>query len=325
MDTVGKLAGVSQVTVSRALSDPSKVSPQTMARIREAIELTGFVPNALAGALASQRSKLVSAIVPSITNIVHSSMVQGFSEIMRTRGYEILLSESGGDPLDEEKLVAAHLSRRPDAIYLTGIHHTGQTRKLLLGADIPVVETWDLTDSPIDVCVGFGHADAGRAVAEFAVEAGYGKAATVSAGDERARRRRDAFTNRFTELTGKPVPTVTYETSASLPLGREALSRLVDEEGFSGGLVFCSSDTFAHGVLIEATNRRLKIPQEIAVLGFGDQDYAAHLEPPLSSVRVNRSELGRLAADALLARISGEAVGSVKIDVGFEIIRRASC
>lgn len=325
MDTVGKLAGVSQVTVSRALSDPSKVSPQTMERIRQAIEITGFVPNAVAGALASQRSRLISAIIPSITNIVHASMVQGFSETMRAHGYEILLSEGGLDPAVEQKLVAAHLSRRPEAIYLTGIHHTSQTRKMLIGANIPVVECWDLTDTPIDLCVGFNHFEAGRAVAEFAVDIGYSTAATVSAGDERARRRRDAFSGRFTELTGDPVPTVTFDSAASLPNGRRALERLLDATEFSKGLIFCSSDILAQGVLIAALHRGLDVPGEIAVLGFGDQDYAAHLEPPLSSVRVDRPELGRIAAAALLARIAGEDVGNARTDVGFEIIRRGSC
>ncbi|TQS71577.1 LacI family DNA-binding transcriptional regulator [Rhodobacteraceae bacterium] len=324
MSTIGKLSGVSQVTVSRALSDPSKVSPDTMARIREAIELTGFVPNAVAGALASQKSKLISAIVPSITNIVHATMVKGFSQIMREKGYEILLSEAGLNAEDEEKLVAAHLSRRPDAIYLTGIHHTALTRKMLLGADIPVVEVWDLTDTPIDHCVGFSHAEAARAVAQFAVEGGYHMAATVSAGDERALRRRDAFTQEFDRLTGFVAPTVTWETTASLPGGREALRRLLDELSFDRGVIFCSSDILAHGVMIEAMQRGLDIPGQIAVIGFGDQDFAEFLEPALTTVRVDRPHLGRMAADALLNRIAGHAAERPMTDVGYRIMPRCT-
>lgn len=319
MTTVGRLAGVSQVTVSRALSDPSKVSPETLARIREAIETTGFVPNALAGALASSRSNLISALVPSITNIVYASMIQAFTAGMRAAGCQILLSETGFDPEEEASLVSAHLSRRPDAMMLTGIHHGTATRRMLLGAGIPVVEVWDLTDSPLDLCVGFGHADAGRAVAAFARDAGYVRAATISASDERARRRRDAFALAF----GGSVAHANLDGAASLAGGREGLSELL-EGGFRDGVVFCSSDLIAHGTLIEAHKRGLSVPGDVAVIGFGDQGFAADVEPPLTTVLVDREALGSAAAEALLTRLGGRTVPQPRIDVGFEIIRRGS-
>jgi len=324
MAEVGRLAGVSQVTVSRALSDPSKVSVKTLQKIRDAIEITGFVPNALAGALASSKSKLITALVPSITNIVYSTMVKSFAERMRDDGYQILLSETGFDPEEEERLISAHLSRRPDAVLLTGISHSARARKVLLGAGIPVVEVWDLTDSPVDLCVGFSHVEAARAVADFAVEAGYRMAGSVSAGDERARRRSNAFTKRFSAATNSDVPEVIFNANASLARGREGLARLLDQEGFEGGVVFCSSDVLAHGLLIEARSRGLSVPGDVAIIGFGDQDFAAFTEPGLTTVRVDRLTLGRAAAEAVLDRLSGAHVPSNVIDVGFEIIRRES-
>ena len=325
MAAVGRLAGVSQVTVSRALSDPSKVSPKTLERIREAIELTGFVPNALAGALASSRSKLISALVPSITNIVYASMIKAFSDGMRDHGYQILLSETGFDLEEEESLISTHLSRRPDAMLLVGIHHTAQARRMLLGAGIPVVEVWDISDSPIDLCVGFSHVEAGRAVADFAIEAGYTAAGTVSAGDERALRRKDAFAQRFTQRSGASVSEVTFDGPASLARGREGLARLVGDQGFDGGVIFCSSDLLAHGVIIEAGARALAVPKQIAIVGFGDQDFAAHAMPSITTVRVDREALGIAAARAILSRFDGEGAAASPIsDIGFEIVRRDS-
>lgn len=324
MEAVGRLAGVSQVTVSRALSDPTKVSPATMQRIREAIALTGFVPNALAGALASRKSKLITALVPSITNIVYASMAKAFADRMREKGYQIVLSESGFDPAEEEKLVMAHLSRRPDAILLTGIHHTATTRRMLLGAGIPVVEVWDITDTPIDLCVGFSHVEAGRSVARFAVRSGYERAATVSAGDERALRRKAAFKNEFLrEVPAAPVTEIDFDGGASLARGREGLTRLVGA-GFREGVVFCSSDLLAHGVLIEAQARGLSVPKDVAVVGFGDQDFAAHTHPTLTSVRVDRSLLGQTAAEAIISRLTKGNLSAAATDVGFTIIRRES-
>lgn len=324
MEAVGRMAGVSQVTVSRALSDPSKVSAETLRKINEAIAATGFVPNAIAGALASSRSKLITALVPSITNIIYASMIRAFSQRMRHAGYQILLSETGFSPEDEETTIAAHLSRRPDAILLTGIHHSPQAKRMLLASGLPVVEVWDFTDSPIDIVVGFRHVETGRAGAEFAVAQGYRQAATISAGDERALRRKDAFAERFRDLTGATVNEVNFGAPASLANGRNGLARLADQQGFRGGIVFCSSDLLAHGVLIEAATRGLRVPEDVAVLGFGDQDFAAQVDPPISTIRVDREAFGRAAADALLARLEGGSTDSPAIDLGFEIIRRGS-
>ncbi|WP_226898388.1 LacI family DNA-binding transcriptional regulator [Mangrovicoccus algicola] len=326
MATIGKLAGVSQVTVSRALSNPEKVSAAAMERIQEAIRVTGFVPNALAGALASRKSCLITALVPSITNVVYSSLLHGFSEIMRAEGYQLMVSETGFSPETEEALIFTHLSRRPDGILLTGIHHSATARRMLLGAGIPVVEFWDITESPIDCCVGFSHTESGRHTAEMAHGWGYRRAATVAAGDQRALRRRDGFRNRFAELSGHAdIPAITGEAGpASLQSGRAALAALIEDHGFSGGVIQCSSDQSALGILTEARIRGLRVPQDVAVIGFGDQDYAAFTDPPLTTVKVDRDRLGRAAARAMLTRFRGESDPDRVTDIGFELLRRAS-
>lgn len=324
MADVGRLAGVSQVTVSRALSDPSMVSADTLKRIREAIRVTGYVPNAVAGALASNRSNLISALVPSVTNVVYSSLLHAFSKIMRARGYQLMVAETGFDPAQEEAVIATHLSRRPDAMLLVGIHHTPAARRMLLSAAIPVVEVWDITETPIDCCVGFSHVGAAVAAANFAYEQGYERAAVVTAGDERAARRRDAFARQFEMLRGIPVTTVDFAGHASLGAGRQALATLVCEKGFTDGVIFCSSDQFAQGVLVEAKARGLDVPGSLAVIGFGDQEFAPHTDPALTSVRVDRDKLGSAAADALLSRFADPPSVRAVTDIGFEIIRRQS-
>ena len=324
MAEVGRLAGVSQVTVSRALSSPDKVSPDTLKRIQDAIARTGYVPNAVAGALASNKSNLIAALVPSVTNIVYSSVLHAFSDIMWQNGYQIMLSETGFDPEREERAIATHLSRRPDAILLTGVHHSATARRMLHNAGIPVVEIWDVSDTPIDYCVGFSHSEAGQAAADFAVDAGYQHAATITAGDERALRRRDAFATRFTKRVGGIVQKIDFTASATLGLGREALSRLIEEGLPPRTVIFCSSDQFAHGVLIEAAARGLSVPGDVAVIGFGDQDFAANTNPALTSIRIDRQTLGQAAANALVACFAdGPKLPAVQ-DIGFEVVRRGS-
>jgi LacI family gluconate utilization system Gnt-I transcriptional repressor len=324
MADVGRLAGVSQVTVSRALSNPDKVSPDTMRRILEAIDATGFVPNALAGALASKRSNLISALIPSLTNIVYASFMATFSDHLRTRGYQVLLSETGFDETTEDALIATHLSRRPDAMLLTGIDHSARARRQLLGAGIPVLEIWDISDTPIDMCVGFNHRDAGRAVAEYLHAQDHRSAATITANDARALRRRDAFADRFKHLTRTTVPDANTDGPASIGAGRKALAALIDRHGFQKGAVFCSSDLLAHGAMIEARTRGLDVPHEISLVGFGDQDFACDLDPALTTVAVDRAQLGHFAATSLLDRLSGGQPPETINDLGFTIIRRAS-
>jgi LacI family gluconate utilization system Gnt-I transcriptional repressor len=324
MADIGRLAGVSQVTVSRAFATPAKVSPDTLQRIQDAIRQTGYVPNAVAGALASSKSNLIAALVPSVTNIVYSSMLHAFSEIMWGHGYQIMFSETGFDLNREEDAIATHLSRRPDAMLLTGVRHSPGARRMLINAGIPVVEVWDITDTPIDCCVGFSHVNAGVTTADFAVGAGYLHAATITAGDERALRRRDAFTAQFGKRLGTAVNSVDFAVSASLGLGRQALAQLVEQGLPPKTVLFCSSDQFAQGVLIEATARGLSVPKDVAVIGFGDQEFAANTEPALTSVRIDRQVLGQVAANVLVDRFSASPTLAAVHDVGLELVRRGS-
>ena len=207
---------------------------------------------------------------------------------------------------------------------LTEIHHSPRVRRILLGAGIPVIEVWDLTDKPIDMCVGFSHADAGRAVADFVYDAGYRVAATITAADERARRRATAFVERFAARGGKMSDGFNLPGPASLAEGRRGLCELWDNQGFAGGVVFCSSNLLAHGAVIEAQKRELHIPETVAIIGFGDQDFAAHTEPALTTVSVDRTALCGAAAKALLVNINGDERMPRVENIGFSIYRRAS-
>ncbi len=323
MESVGRLAGVSQVTVSRALNDPSKVSAKTLQRIKDAIELTGYVPNMVAGALASKRSHLIVALIPSITNFAYSEFIKHFIQVMRGHGYHVLTAETGLSMEEEESVLATMLSRRPDGIMMTGINHSAKCKRMLLGSGIPVVEIWDMTESPIDTCVGFSHAKSGEETAKFAHKKGYRNALAISAADERALRRKDAFCETFRKLGNNPVKEICLDSPASLELGRKSLAQAIDE-GFKNGVVMCSSDLLAHGVIIEAQTRNLRIPEDIAVIGFGNQNFAAFTVPSLTSLHVDRAYLGSQAATALMARIDKKPLQKNCIDIGFEIVERDS-
>jgi LacI family gluconate utilization system Gnt-I transcriptional repressor len=316
---LARLAGVSPITASRALHRPELVAEATRARVAQAVEQSGYVPNSLAGGLTSRQTRLVAAIVPSVGHSLFSDMLGALITTLARERYETTLGISSY----EETWLAAMLSRRPDGVVLTGTEHTARTRRLLLNADIPVVELWDYMPHPLDVAIGFSQEDAGRAAFHHLRACGYRRPAVVRADDSRAHRRAQGFLRAAAE-TGAPEPVqvVFPETSPQAGRGHRVLDQLLREDP-DADAVFCSSDALAQGVLAHAHALGLQVPRQLGVLGFGDQALAVDCIPPLSTVRVDGEQIGRLGAEALIARMHGAAVTPAH-DVGFKLIGRAS-
>lgn len=316
---VAREAGVSLITASRALGNPGLVSDKTIARVRAAVDATGYVPNLLAGGLKSSRSMTVAALVPAISVAQFLPTVQALTETLDQAGYQLILGQSGYDHSREEKLINTMVSRRPDGLVVTGLVHSPAAREQLHRLGIPVVETWDLSDRPLDMLVGFSHIKVGGAVAGYFLGKGWRRLGIATGDDHRASMRRDGFL----ATVGRAVPTAVVPAPSNLALGRRALVQLLDQDpGLEA--VFCSSDQLAQGVMVEARARGLRVPQDLAVCGFGDADFAAHLQPSLSTVHVDGAAIGRLAAQCIIERCRGQTVQQPVLDVGFRIIERES-
>jgi LacI family gluconate utilization system Gnt-I transcriptional repressor len=264
----------------------------------------------------------VAAIVPAISNQIFSESIQSLTDRLWESGYQVLLGTSGYPTSREESLLAAILSRRPDGLFLTGISHSAKSRRRLAAANIPIVEVWDLTPTPVDMLVGFSHEKVGQAVAEYLVGRGHRHFGVITADDARAEVRRTGFLSVLEKNRIDDVQTVYVPAPSNFRLGREGLARLL-ERGSLPRAVFCSSDTLAHGVLVEAQARGLSVPGDLAIVGFADLDFAAHTFPPLSTVRIDRPAIGRQAAEALLGRIEGRPVERI-VDIGFHVMERGT-
>ena len=316
---VAREAGVSLITASRALGHPDIVSKPTIERVRAAVRKTGYVPNLLAGGLKSRRSMTVAGLVPIISVPQFLPTVQALTEALDDAGYQLLLGQSGYDHAREEKLVDTMLGRRPDGIVVTGLLRSQRAREQLRRVGVPVVETWDLAEQPLDMMVGFSHREVGRAVARFFLAKGWKHIGIATGDDHRALQRRDGFLAGM----GRAVPTAVVPAPSNLALGRRALAELLQKQPKLQA-VCCSSDGLAQGVLVEAAARGLRVPQDLAVFGFGDAEFAAHLRPSLTTVHVDGAQIGRLAAQLVLDRCQGRPVPHPVIDVGFRIVERES-
>lgn len=328
MSDVAGRAGVSTMTVSRAFHQPDRVSPETRARIAEAAAALGYVPNLVAGNLSSSRTRIIAALVPSLANSNFASTVRGLTDLLRVKGYQLLLADCGYAPEEEARVIATVLGRRPDGLVVTGVDHSDAARTAMRNAAIPVVETWELAEPTIDMAVGFSNYAAARQMTRHMIDRGRRRigyidfqAPTVRRFTERRRGHFDALAEAglAVDLIVTPGPS----SGTGFELGRRGLVELMAcDPGLDA--ILCSTDIQAVGAMFECQRRGWHIPERLAVAGFGDFEIAAEIPPGLTTVRTNGYEIGRTTAEMILARIDGRPAGSRLRDIGFEIVVRGS-
>lgn len=323
LDDVASRAGVSTATVSRFYNNPAVVAPATAERIREAIAATGYVPNLIAGGLASNRSRLVAVLVPEVAQSIFNDTIEAMSRELALDGNIVMLGLTGADNSRMHQLIDAALSRRADGIILTGIVTDAQTRERLHTRDVTVIETWGVPEEPIDIAVGFSHQAVGRDIARFLHGRGYTRPLLTVANGARARQRRDGFIDEWRTLGGK-VPAI---VDVPLPT-RFGHARLVWRQlsllEEKPDVVVCGSDMLAQGVIIEAQAAGVRVPEQLAVVGFGNISIAGDMRPSITTVDVDGARIGREAVSVLRRRAAGEQITQRVIDVGFRLIARES-
>src|SRR5689334_20323038 len=250
LSAVAKRAGVSSITVSRVVRLPELVAPETRARVEKAMRELGYVPNLVAGALASAKTNSVGVLVPTIANSIFADTVQGLSDKLEPLGYSVILAQSRYDAAREERMLAALLSRRPEAIIMVGSPATEEGSRLLRHARIPVVETWELPSDPIDAVAGFNNREAGETVAKHLMAQGRQHLAFIGGDDPRATRRWSGFRDQI-RAHGLQEP-------RRLILPHDATSGVMAHASLPGlDAVFAASDAHAIGFMAGLRNAGL--------------------------------------------------------------------
>jgi len=318
LSAVAKLAGVSSITVSRVVRLPNLVAPETRTRVEAAMRELGYVPNQLAGALASgARTRSVGVLVPTIANSIFADTVQGLSDELEPLGYAVILAQSRYDDAREDRMLAALLSRRPEAIVMVGSPATEDGARLLRRAGIPIVETWEIPEAPIDAVAGFSNYEAGCAVARHLAAQGRQNLAFIGGDDPRATRRWNGFNNTALKAGIRPPRRLVLDRNAS-----GSVVALADLPGVDA--VFAANDAHAIGFMsgLRAAGLLRQGPasdQPVAVIGLGDLEMGRLIAPSLSTIRVHGDAIGRTAAKLMLTR-----EGPRRVDLGFELVLRDS-
>jgi len=323
LEEVALLAGVSTATVSRFLNNPAMVAQATAQRVQAAIVETGYLPNLNAGALASNRSRLIAALVPDIAQSIFNDTMEAMIEQLSADGNSVVMSLTGPDNRRLEAQIDAALSRRVDAIILTGIVSDVETRKRLQSQSATVIETWGLPEDPIDVAVGFSHAAVGRDMARFLHGRGYRRPHLVVPRSGRSQARASSFAKHWVADGGEQPSVLEVNVPSHFGQGRLAFRGLADLE-HRPDVVVCGSDWIAQGLLVEAQAAGVRVPDQLAVTGFGNLRLAGDMRPTITSVDIDGARIASEVHRILRARAAGEALPSSLIDVGFRIIARES-
>lgn len=326
MKDVAARAGVSVMTVSRALSSPDKVSGKTLRRVQAAVDAVLYVPNGMAGNLSSRRSKAVGMIVPGINNSLYSSMIEAVSSTLRERGFHLMIADSGLNLDNEEKEITSFLAQRVCGLILHNTQHTRKAKTLIANIGVPTIEVGNLVEKPIDLCVSYSNFDAAKAMTIHLGRLGYRRIAFVSLAlnnNHRARRRREGFLAGIHELGLSEDACLTVEAESGLQGGADAIKRIA-KAAPSIEAVFFSADVMAVGALLECQRRGWAVPSRFAISSFDDVDLLRHVSPMITTLLIPRAEIGRKSAELLLARVDNHPTIPKIVDVGFDIIQRES-
>ena len=318
---VAILAGVSEITVSRVVRGKGPIAESTRQRVRQAIDALGYRPNRAAGTLASSASLFIGVILPSMSNIVFPEVLRGIYAGLAGSAYQPLLGVTNYDLDNEQEIVASFLAWQPMAIITTGFDHTPETRRLLEGSGIRIAELMDIDAEPIDLAVGLSHRQAGYDGGRHLVERGYRRFGYVGhdwAADRRSRRRYEGLCAALADSGLTLAGEMRFDGPSSTRAGRDTLKRLLEASPDIEVAVF-SNDDMAVGGYFHCLEAGIAVKDELALFGFNGLDIGQALPRPLSTVRSNRFQIGRTAAEAILSATARSAETRV-IDTGYNII-----
>lgn len=323
LEEVAEHAQVSTMTVSRALRDPSLVSPGARERVQAAVAQLGYIPNRAARTLASARSKLIGVLAPSLSNAVFVETIAAVQECVDPAGYQLLIGNTDYSPVRQAELLSAYLSHAPDGFLVAGIDNSNAVRRQLAASNVPLVHMFDLVPGD-EWSVGFSQRSAGFAIGEHLIERGARRPAFMAAQlDPRTMQRRAGFRRALRAAGRDAALEVLTQEPSSAALGCRLLRELL-ETAPACDAVFCCNDDLALGVLFECQRLGIAVPRQLAVVGFNDLPFAAVASPSITTVATPRYQVGFEAARMLLKIIHGEVPAQNRIDLGFELIVRES-
>lgn len=319
LQDIATLAGLTKMTVSRYMRDPSKVSERSRSAIDKVMRQHNYIPNRLPEILSGAGSRTLGVIIPSFRNQIFSDVLEGIQQIAEKHGYQTIIASDNYDPLIGQEKIITLLSYHIDGLLLTGTQHTQTARDYLKTSGIPVAELMEITAEPLDIQVGFDNRQAAFDMTGEFIRRGKKQMAFIGAMDDpRDVSRYQGMTQALQEygLSGHHyVP----GAISSMVLGRRLFQQIIAQHPQTDA-IFCTNDDLAMGVLLECQARRIRVPEDIAIAGFHGLDIGSANQQKLASVITPRLEAGQVATGLLIAQLEGRrTAGSETVDLGYRL------
>ncbi|MCB4380104.1 LacI family DNA-binding transcriptional regulator [Synechococcus sp. MU1644] len=323
MRDVAQAVGMSPMTVSRALRDDRTVNAKTRARVREVAAQLGYVYDSTAQAFRTQKSGFVAVTLPSVNNANFAETFRALTNGLGESGLQLLLGSTNYRVEREEELVRQLLTRNPEALVLTGGHHTDETRKLVQGRGLPVIEMWDLPTDPLGHVVGFSNSDSMDHIVEHLAQTGRRKLAFVGASEGADMRGAVRRAGAIEAARARGLPAVAMIDAGPAPVsmrhGAAAIEAMGRDVAQYDALV-CVSDPVAFGCLSAVQRLGLSVPDDLAITGFGHFEVAKVSNPRITTVDVQAEDIGRQVVSLLHGIFNDEIDAPIRIDVGSALV-----
>ena len=326
---IAKETGFSMMTISRALSNPDKVSKKAKEKIDKVINKRGYIPNLFAGNLKSGKSGLIIVIIPSLRTSVFNSYYTGIREILEENKYQPLVGISDYSLEKEESIISKFLGYKPEGIIVVGTKHTKKTKEILLKSNLPLIETWDINHRPLDLIVGFSNYEAGYNITDYAIQKKYKKILFVTSSDRhmkvetRGRKRLEGYIDRMTK---KNYRHTNFQINDPLDYKKsgEEIFNYYKKNKSKIDCIITFNEMTGLGFLSTAIRNNINIPKDLGVASIGNAEVSNLLDFKITTINTNQYEMGKLAASKLIDRINNVPFKKRIFDVGTSLVKGLS-
>lgn len=323
---VAKRAGCAPATVSRAINNPDKVSPEKRSRVEKAMRELGYVRNHAARALRSQRSNMVGVLIPTLDYAIYARLVSAANTRLSAAGVSTLIATFGYDLDAELREARLLLERGAEALILVGDCHRPKLYNLLDQFGVPFVNTYTFDPQSAYPTVGFDNSASAAIVARHLVHLGHRKIGVISGitkDNDRTTKRLEGIRAELARHNVTLDDRMVIESPYSISDGKKACALLLSRDASRPTAIICGNDILALGALVECEARGLAVPGDISIVGFDNIEFATHSNPPLTTIDVPAGDMGIAAADYILGKLGGDEV-AMHNSVEVKLILRSS-
>ncbi|WP_160003903.1 LacI family DNA-binding transcriptional regulator [Rhizobium sp. 18055] len=328
LDEVAELAGVSTATVSRAFNEPEKVSEAVRDRVMEAANALNWIPNAAGRALASSRTHIAGAIIPTLDNEIFAHQISGMQSVFAEHGFTLFLGCSNYDPAEGLKQVQAMLARGVEALAIVGENHPQELFDALRSRKVPYVVTYSYRQGSPHPSIGFDNGAAFREIVEHLLSLGHRRFAAIfqpEANNDRVKARLDGMRSALAKSNLAVATGDLCIGTSTMEFGAESFRLLMNRAAdLRPTAIVCGNDNIALGALSAAAEMGLSAPMDFSITGFDDLTISSRLMPHLTTMKVDNQEIGVRAAKSLLSVINGDVTSPISVELKAQLKVRVS-